>query len=410
MKNVGEISMVVKCPNCDAALLYNPASGKMECLYCQNEYEVEEVSAAKEEIEEAVEETMYVEEALRDDDLETMECNVYACTSCGAELAVNGVESSTFCAYCGQPTVIFSRVSATKKPKYIIPFSVTKEEAVDRMRKELLKGFFVPRNFRKFEIEKVRGIYIPYWIYDINYEGRFCFRGEVPKKIGKGTEIKYFYREAKSYFHNIALDASLQLNDDTSRRLEPYDLSGLKEFDMSYLSGFYADCYDLKKEKAEEMAITRGQDMYLRELLGTIPATNIRIFDDKFHHQIKRTDYVMFPAWFLTLRYRGESYTILTNGQNGKVIGAIPYDKIKAVILTIILGLFIAAVAIPVTYALLSSTNSDGRSKLMELILMIPTTILIMGVFEYRALKSDIKLTKSKVTKSYVEEREDNKW
>ena len=242
--------MVVKCPNCDAALLYNPSSGKMECLHCQNEYEVEELSMVQEEtIEETVKYILPVEEdVVLEDDLETMECNIYVCTSCGAELAVNGVESSTFCAYCGQPTVIFSRVSATKKPKYIIPFSVTKEDAVEKMRKELLKGFFVPRSFRKFEIEKVRGIYIPYWVYDINYEGRFCFRGEVPKKIGKGTEIKYFYREAKSYFRNIALDASLQLNDDTSRRLDPYDLSGLKEFDMSYLSGFYADCYDLNRD------------------------------------------------------------------------------------------------------------------------------------------------------------------
>ncbi len=65
---------------------------------------------------------------------EIMECTIYSCTACGAELMVNEVETSTFCSYCGQPTIVFDRVTSTKKPQYILPFMVTKEEAVNLIR------------------------------------------------------------------------------------------------------------------------------------------------------------------------------------------------------------------------------------------------------------------------------------
>lgn len=399
--------MVVKCPNCDAALLYNPSSGKMECLHCQNEYEVEELSMAREEnIEETVKDILPVEDVVLEDDLETMECNIYACTSCGAELAVNGVESSTFCAYCGQPTVIFSRVSATKKPKYIIPFSVTKEEAVEKIRKELLKGFFIPRSFRKFELERVRGIYIPYWIYDITCQGQVCFSGEVPKKIGKGTDTKYFYREAKGYYHNIVFDASTQLIDDTSRRLEPYDFSKMKDFDMSYLSGFYSDCYDLDKKKSQDIAMKYGQEMYVNNLRKTVNASYVKNIYDKCDYQIKRADYLMLPAWFLTLRYRNESYTILANGQTGKVIGAVPYSKTKIVLLTIILGIIFSSLMIPISH-MFFSTPGDVADMFLMMIFLFGAGGLITGEEKYRKLVRDVKLTKSKSTKAYVEERQE---
>ena len=45
-----------------------------------------------------------------------MECNIYKCTTCGAEVTINDAEAATFCAYCGQPTIVYSRVSSWAKP------------------------------------------------------------------------------------------------------------------------------------------------------------------------------------------------------------------------------------------------------------------------------------------------------
>ena len=68
------------------------------------------------------------------DSEEFMDCYVYSCGSCGGEVIINGSEASTKCIYCGNSTVIFNRISRQKRPKYIIPFIITKEEAEQRGR------------------------------------------------------------------------------------------------------------------------------------------------------------------------------------------------------------------------------------------------------------------------------------
>ena len=141
--------MILFCANCGKALVYNPEKRKMECPSCGSLYEADQIPEPETE--------------------DTMECNIYTCTACGAELAVNGVESSTFCAYCGQPTIVFSRVSSEIKPNYILPFSITKEQAVASIRNQLKKGFFISNEIKNFSVERVRGIYIPYWLFDIHY-------------------------------------------------------------------------------------------------------------------------------------------------------------------------------------------------------------------------------------------------
>lgn len=118
--------MILYCANCGKALVYNPAKNKMECPSCGSLFDAERTPEPE----------------------DTMECNIYTCTACGAELAINGVESSTFCAYCGQPTIIFSRVSSEIKPKYILPFSVTKDQAVIAIRQKLKRDSLFPMRSR----------------------------------------------------------------------------------------------------------------------------------------------------------------------------------------------------------------------------------------------------------------------
>ena len=209
--------MILYCANCGKALVYNPAKNKMECPSCGSLFDAERTPEPE----------------------DTMECNIYTCTACGAELAINGVESSTFCAYCGQPTIIFSRVSSEIKPKYILPFSVTKDQAVIAIRQKLKKGFFISNEIKNFDVERVRGIYIPYWLFDIHYEDKVYLSGT--KGSGDNEHDVFFYREADCNFKQLTLDASGKLADESSQRLEPYDTHALQPFDISYLSGFYAD-------------------------------------------------------------------------------------------------------------------------------------------------------------------------
>ena len=54
----------------------------------------------------------------------------YSCPSCGAELICDASTAATSCPYCGNPTVVLGQFSGALKPDYVIPFKLSKEDAV----------------------------------------------------------------------------------------------------------------------------------------------------------------------------------------------------------------------------------------------------------------------------------------
>lgn len=375
--------MILYCANCGKALVYNPAKNKMECPSCGSLFDAERTPEPE----------------------DTMECNIYTCTACGAELAINGVESSTFCAYCGQPTIIFSRVSSEIKPKYILPFSVTKDQAVIAIRQKLKKGFFISNEIKNFDVERVRGIYIPYWLFDIHYEDKVYLSGT--KGSGDNEHDVFFYREADCNFKQLTLDASGKLADESSQRLEPYDTHALQPFDISYLSGFYADRYDVPAEQLHTLAISRAENLFNAAIKDTVHANNVTIVQNAPERQILKADYAMLPAWFLTFRYQQKPYTILVNGQTGKVVGGVPYNKSKVAVCFILTGLAVSFFAFLIIYGLFLMDMIDSPGKFVFDVLIVTGIFVGIGIAEFHKVKKSVELTESKTTDSYVKDRQE---
>ena len=379
--------MICKCQNCSAALLFKPKSGMLECDACSSAYWPsqfdEELNAEGE-----------------------MEVDYYTCTACGAELAVNGVESSTFCSYCGQPTVVFDRVSSAKRPEYIIPFSVSKEEAVGLIRNYIERGSFVPEEIKNFEVERVRGIYIPFWLYDVEYEDTQFLTGEVGS--GKNSRTHYFMRRAQVKFHNMTLDASKQLNDGVSQRLEPYDTRGLADFHSAYLSGFYADCFDYKAEDMEGLARFRCRDLFDAEVKKSVSAEKIKLESNNSHINVTDRKYAMLPAWFMTFRYQNVPYTILVNGQTRKVVGAVPYDQEMAKTRLFAFTTLLTFVLLPVMYFLLILAGEDDEIIKIAFALVGAAFICWQsGMKKMKNLKNSIERTRESAMNSFVKDRQE---
>ena len=151
------------CPSCGAGLIFNPKTQMLKCDYCNQEYNIERfeknVKTSK------VEKDLY-------------NAISYRCTQCGAELLTTDETIATFCSYCGS-SVILERTDVNRRiPDYIIPFIKTKEECQEAYRKRIKNAFLAPSEMKKNqEIEKIRGIYVPYWIYsyekkELNYTQR----------------------------------------------------------------------------------------------------------------------------------------------------------------------------------------------------------------------------------------------
>lgn len=417
--------MIVKCPNCNGALNYDVVTDKMVCSHCMSSFFVGEFSTSEQKKEAnqlqaqqnmanmgqgmPAQDTYMADKPVED---ETMECNLYSCKACGAELMINNVESSTYCAYCGQPTIVFDRVSVQKRPKYIIPFSITKQNAENLIRQRMNEGAFVPAEIKNFQVDVIRGIYVPYYLVDLHYQDEQLIKGTV--KSGKSTTTKYFYRNAEADFVSIPVDASKRFNDNSSQRLEPFIVSNAKPFNPQYLSGYYADVSDETSEDLDYKSTCRAKALFDEQSIKTVSASSKSIVKNRPHCFIKNKDYAMFPAWFLVFNYMQKSYTLMVNGQTGKVVGAVPYKKAEVYSFFALMATMLSVLMVPVMYGILQlalsmAKDGDGDSVGDLFVFII---VAIAGMIGYAAskIKSYQKskaLTEETMIRQFVKDRQE---
>lgn len=351
--------MIYKCKQCDSALEYNPISDKMECGHCGGAYTVYELengivndAPVRDSVEaaillnESVEETEEGFQTLEErkaileymKHAQMMSCKVYTCTSCGADVIINDVEVSTFCSYCGQPTIVFERMQEEMKPNYIIPFRITNEQVTSAIRERIRKTWLRPRDVGEVKPELIRGVYVPHWVFDMHYYDYQSWRCE--KKEDDNVIITFHEIEAECDFEGIAVDASENVDDELAQRVGPFDLRCKKTFDPAYLAGYYADMFDRDQSEMSVSAMKVAKPMFDYEIRKrVVKKGNISPAYSMPEYQIKSAEYVLLPVWFYTYRYKGVPHTILVNGQTGKMVGAVPISKAKVIALFVILAI-----------------------------------------------------------------------
>lgn len=75
----------------------------------------------------------------------------YTCPSCGAELVCDASTAATSCPYCGNPSIVPGRLSGAQKPDHIIPFRLSKADAVAALKKHYQKKPLLPKAFFRAE-------------------------------------------------------------------------------------------------------------------------------------------------------------------------------------------------------------------------------------------------------------------
>ena len=404
-----------KCRGCGSSVEYDPSAKKLCCPYCGETYTIEEYHRWSPNAD--AELSKPVDWVARENQREraVIPMTVLQCSSCGAELMMNRVETSSFCAYCGQATVASGRLVDYLEPDYIIPFEITKEQAEGIICSRVKKGFFIPGGIKNFETERLRGIYIPYWLFDAYYSDEQLW------KYRKDRNELYGYRAGECTFHRLTMEASERFNDEYSMKLEPYRTRYMKKFDAAYLSGFYSDRFDVGRKKAKEQAEKRVRELYDREVEKTIPGRKKKIVRSNPSVGVSRSEYALLPVWFLTFRYNDSPFTILVNGQTSKMVGAVPFVKKKAVaVFAALAAVFCTILSILFTYAnslcgyMLTHSRGNGNSVGKVIAYYILGIAFLYGwtwvtaIKRYRHMKECIGLTCANTTNRFVKERQDH--
>ena len=355
-----------KCPACMGPMHFDSATGKLKCDYCDSSYDVAEIEAMYADKNKAAADDAEKTAASGGDSVDGWQLDgigsswygdeskvrVYNCPSCGAELICDETTAATSCPYCDNPTIIPASLSRGLKPDCIIPFKLDKEQAKEGFRKHLKGKKLLPKLFyEENHLDEIKGIYVPFWLFDADAKADITYNG---KTISMWSDADYDYTETKVYrlersgelaFEKVPVDGAEKMDNTLMESIEPYDASQLEDFKTAYLTGYFADRYDVSAKDC----VARANERMSRSVRDVFRSTaneysDVEPVSSRIRISKGNAKYALFPVWILNTTWHGEKFVFAMNGQTGKFVGDLPCDKsLKTKWQCIYTGIFAAA-------------------------------------------------------------------
>lgn len=344
-----------QCPACTGPLHFSAETGKLTCDYCGSAYDVAEIEAlyAQKEAEaaaakEAADAKAEAAKADAADDggwdasdlssdwgADADGLRVYGCPSCGAELICDETTAATSCPYCGNNAIIPGQFRGALKPELVIPFQIGKDEAVKALKAHYKGKPFLPKSFSdENHIQEIKGIYVPFWLFDGQAEADVSFAATRSTVMVTGRErittTRHFdvRRAGTVSFEKIPVDASKKMPDDYMDSLEPFRYDAMVPFSTAYLPGFFADIPDVSIEECSLRAELRATDTAVESMSRQVSGYETCIPTRK-DAQLRRGKVrcALLPVWLLSTQWEGQNFLFAMNGQTGKMVSDLPVSK-----------------------------------------------------------------------------------
>lgn len=324
-----------KCPCCDGPLEFGSDTQELECPFCGNKYTLETLKQYYGENDKKDNEAQwdkYTKDSGSGDWSEEEKSNLrtYTCPACGAEIVAEDNIGATSCVYCGNPTIIPKQFEGSFRPDMIIPFKLDKDSAVAELNKFVKGKKLLPKEYKN-KIEEIKGIYVPFWLYDCDTHANIRYKAT---RVTAWSDSQYNYTKTDHYmvtregdvsFSRVPADGAKNMDDAYMDSIEPFNYKDAVDFQLPYLSGYVAEKYDVDANENMERVNNRikksTQDLFARTVNGYATQIVENQDMDLKHGEIK---YALFPVWLLRTKYKDKIYTFAMNGQTGKFVGELP--------------------------------------------------------------------------------------
>lgn len=352
-----------KCVNCGGEQYFDIASQLLVCSSC----------GSKEDPGDAEVSENYAEE---------MEFTFFECPQCGGSVYSTDHSINGFCSYCGSNVMLRSRVEKKRRPRFLAPFRISREACKTRYLNYVNKAWFVPEEIKKAEyLDNFRGIYMPYWGYDVRLSGFLSLDGLKTIREGRGVRTENYkcrgWLDAR--YQGIFYDASAAFDDHFSRQIAPFDAHALVDFNPAYLSGFYADMGDVAFEIYEDNARKIAQDkvfdsiqLHKAFLATSFSPDQLELFRTAMDSEVTGVYSALFPVWFLSHRTEDRVSYAVVNGQTGRIAGDMPVDKKKFLLIS-----FLEAIPLFVLLCFSTLMKPDSLVVASQFFAVISTTLLM---------------------------------
>lgn len=349
------------CSNCGGVMEFDVKTQTLKCPNCDAQVNIVNDQTK-------IVEHNFTVRAARTIAVAEKKSSTMQCKGCGAKVEISADCTATECAYCGSSYVLAEKQEDALIPDGVVPFKVDKQSVKETFTKWINKRWLAPGKLKQlYESDKIQGIYVPYWTFDADVvcdysaEGGKRRKEKVRKSDGSVTEktVTDWYHthgRVKEFFDDVLVKASKNLKASLLKGVEPYDTKReLVSYSPEYLSGYSAECYTIPLEDAHreanqimERELKRMAERDVRKHYDDV--RNVRLAPNYREETYK---HILIPVYSTAFTYNSKNYTVLINGQTGKIHGDYPKSPIK---IAIIVAAIVAAI---VGMVVLSNKNKS---------------------------------------------------
>ena len=225
---------VYKCPSCNGALRFDEHAKSLSCIWCGNAYDVADITVQ----------------------LVRPSVSGFICPECGAQLMTEEFVAATTCPYCGNNEIASHRFEGEFEPDLLIPFTVSKKEAVLSYESVVASRRYLPNDYAdEARVVSVMGAYVPFWLQSgtVNFDYTYV----AYRKENKRNYVYNLRRKGTYDYARVPADASERMPDDVMDSIEPYDYASLVPYEPGYLPGFMAERYTVSADDINQRVNNR---------------------------------------------------------------------------------------------------------------------------------------------------------
>jgi DNA-directed RNA polymerase subunit RPC12/RpoP len=341
-----------KCANCGSNIVFDPKSGKLKCPQCSSEFDFpKKQGQIKHYIKNTVENVAEHEkwaEGMR----------LVKCQTCGAEIMLDGLATTSVCPYCGSDYVVEKSSLGGLKPDVILPFAFDEDEAGERFVNGVKKKFFVPRQLKKkLPIDKIRGIYVPTFTFDndtfTRYEGVLSKTETHTDSKGRSytTTKRFSIKGTKTLnFRDYVIESSSQMNTKQMNALLPFNMQQSYEYTDDFIRGYSVEHYEDALNVCYTQARRGMEEQIKASILSQYDYSSVDSFNMHVTYSNELYSYRLMPIYCFEFQYKKKKYIAQMNGQTGKIGKGLPISPLKVGILVSIGVIAIVLIIILIMY------------------------------------------------------------
>ncbi len=344
------------CRGCGSQMAYSPKSGKLSCVYCGSEQEIDAP------LREAPEYLYFPDDDRYDAPIwENEEDRLITCASCGADTLISPATVTATCPFCGSHYVTEPRPSDRLiLPETMMPFRIPEEEAVKAFSDWVKKRYLAPRAFRRgIHRPEPQGVYIPSWTFDAaldtDYNGfggrrrtvTYTVRVNGKTQTRTRTVTDWYPISGRSHlsFDDIPVIASKSIDRKLLEKVSPYSMKVLHVYNPAYLAGFLSERYSISLSGGFAEARRMMEARMCRHIESSLGYDTYRGMQYFHRFESVRFKHILLPVWIATYRYHEKAYPFMVNGETGRIAGRAPLSPLKIALLVLggiaLLGLLI---------------------------------------------------------------------